>query len=96
VIRTERAVSSGRRKGPDFPTEWRRRESNSRGFRAADAGFAGVGHQGPESKPKSPEVIMLREAQRTSGDEWSSREFFQTLLKVLKSFSRRGERAVSQ
>jgi hypothetical protein len=22
-------------------------------------------------EPKSPEVIMLREAQRTSGDEWS-------------------------
>jgi hypothetical protein len=25
----------------------------------------------PESKSKSPEVIMLREAQRTSVDEWS-------------------------
>ena len=30
---------------------------------------------------------MPREAGRTSGDEWSSTEFFQTLLKVLKTFS---------
>jgi hypothetical protein len=41
---------------------------------SADAGFAGVGCHGPGSKPKSPEVIMLREAQRTSGDEWRRRE----------------------
>jgi len=27
-----------------------------------------------DRKPKSPEVIMLREAQRTSGDEWRRRE----------------------
>jgi hypothetical protein len=34
----------------------------------ADAGSAGVGRQRNGSKPKSPEVILLREAQRTSGD----------------------------
>jgi hypothetical protein len=38
----------------------------------ADAGFAGVGYQAPNSR--SPEVIMLREAQRTSSDEWRRRE----------------------
>jgi len=38
----------------------------------ADAVFAGVGYQAPNSR--SPEVIMLREAQRTSSDEWRRRE----------------------
>jgi hypothetical protein len=38
---------------------------------AADAGFAGVGHSSPRIETESPEVIMLREAERTSGDEWA-------------------------
>jgi len=32
----------------------------------------------PGSKLKSPEVIMLREAQRTSGDEWAEPYVAQT------------------
>jgi len=35
---------------------------------------AGIGRYSPGSKLKSQEVIMLREAQRTSGDEWRRRE----------------------
>ena len=41
---------------------------------SADSGFAGVGRYRTGSKPKSPEVIMLREAELTSGDEWRRRE----------------------
>ncbi len=36
---------------------------------AAGAGSAGVGRYGSGSKPKSPEVTMLRKAKRTSGDD---------------------------
>jgi hypothetical protein len=41
---------------------------------AADAGFPGIGRYGDGSKPKSPEVILLRGERRTSGDEWRRRE----------------------
>jgi hypothetical protein len=40
---------------------------------AADARSAGVGRYG-QDRNRSPEVIMLREAERTSGDEWRRRE----------------------
>jgi hypothetical protein len=38
---------------------------------AADAGSAGVGTQRPRIETESPEVIMFREAERASGDEWA-------------------------
>jgi hypothetical protein len=38
---------------------------------AADAGSARVGRHGPDRKPRSLEVIMLRAAERTSSNEWA-------------------------
>jgi len=61
---------------------------------AADAGSAGVGRYGSGSKPKSPEVIMLRDAQRTSGDDGQNRNVVQTMrswLEALSAWTRRDD-----
>jgi hypothetical protein len=52
---------------PDVVNEFPRNAAHC----AADAGLASVGHNRPESKPQ-PEVIMPREARRTSG--WNALE----------------------